>query len=163
MTETLIRAQSTDATGPFGIGLQLFERALDIHESAEAEDMPTLGSKDQVGPILMVRHWPRHMWLIGEHLAPTDGVIDISHGYAVLRLRGPGALLFLADYTSADLRSFSVRSAGTVRCALGPYAVVLWWDITRDIRIAIERSIAQSLVDHLKLLVQRRGPLDHLD
>ena len=163
MDRTLIRARATDVTGPFGVGLQLFERMLDIYEVSEAKCMPAMGCKGQIGPMLALRHWPTHIWVVGESVVPVEGAIDISHGHAVLRLRGPGALHFLADYTSADLRATKVRNAGTLRCALGHYAVVLWWDITRDVHIAVERSVAQSLVDHLKLLVQRRLPLDHLD
>lgn len=163
MFKTLIRAPATNATGPFGHGLQLFERLLDIHEKPEANAMPAMGGKALQDQMLKLRHWPDHFWVVGENLLLAGDAIDISHGHAVLRLRGPGALYFLADYTSADLRSADVRNTGTVRCLLGPYAVLMWWDITRDIHIAVERNMAQSLVDYLKLLVQRRRPLDNLD
>lgn len=162
MVKTLIRAPATNATGPLGHGLQLFERQLDIHEKHEAKAMPAMGGKALQDQMLKLRHWPGHFWMVGENLPLTDDAIDVSHGHAVLRLRGPGALYFLADYTSADLRAANIRNTGTVRCSLGPYAVLMWWDITRDIHIAVERNMAQSLVDHLKLLVQRRRALDHL-
>lgn len=163
MAETLIRAPATNAKGSFGHGLQLFERLMDIHEKPEAKVMPAKGGKALQDQIITLRHWPGHVWVIGKNLPRTDDAVDVSHGHAVLRLRGPGALHFLADYTSADLRATDIRNAGTVRCALGPYAVLMWWDITRDMHIVVERSLAQSLVDHLKLLVRRRKPLDHLD
>nr|WP_309503689.1 hypothetical protein [uncultured Roseovarius sp.] len=163
MSETLLRSPATDAAGPLGLGLQLYEQPLEIRVTHNLASAPALGQIQRDGEITRLRHWPEQVWHVaasGSHL--SDGT-DISHGQIVLRLRGHGALRFLADYTTADLRAATIRQAGTVRTRLGHYTVLLWWDITRDIHIAVDRSQAQSLVDHLRALIKRREPHEHLD
>jgi hypothetical protein len=162
MDKPLIRRPATDANGQLGCGLRLSELLLDIHMVHALEDAPPIGTKSQNGASLALRHWPDHFWHVGKTLKLSADCVDISHGHTVLLLSGPGALYFLADYATADLQSATYRLAKTVRTQLGQYSVLLWWSTTSDIHIAICRSHAQSFVEHLRLLVQRRTASEHM-
>jgi hypothetical protein len=106
-----------------------------------------------------MRLWPARIWCIGADALDIGlSRINVGHGNTVLRLRGPNALYFLADYASADLRAAPIRSASMVRCRLGAYNTTLWWTNTRDLYVVVDRSLAQSLVDHLRALALRRDP-----
>lgn len=163
MTEPLIRSPATDANGRLGLGLHLVERMLEICETADCDSAPVFGERMTDGAVTRLRHWPDRVWHVAETGDDLPEGTDIGHGIAVLCLRGPGALRFLADYCTADLRSAAIRRSGTVRTRLGQYTVLMWWNLTRDIHIATERSHAQSLADHLRALANRREPHEHLD
>ncbi|MFS4583647.1 hypothetical protein [Phaeobacter sp. C3_T13_0] len=163
MDDRSLRSPATDANGPFGLGLQLFEHVLEICETADSSASPAFGQCQRDGPVTRLRHWPDRIWYVSEHADSLPKGTDIGHGVVVLGLRGNGSLRFLADYCTADLQSAAARQAGTVRCGLGQFTVLMWWDITRDIHITIDRSQAQSLADFLRALVKRRELHDHLD
>ena len=163
MIETPLSSPATDATGPFGLGLQLFERQMGICETADSGGAPALGQRQTDGAVTRLRHWPDRVWHVVDTQHELPKGVEIGHGVAVLRLRGHGALRFLADYCTADLRSAAIRRAGTARTRLGHYPVLMWWDTPRDIHIAIDRGLAQSLADHLRALAARRTPQEHLD
>jgi sarcosine oxidase gamma subunit len=82
-------------------------------------------------------------------------VTDISHGICELSLVGDQALDFLGNHTSANLKDPRVTETRNLRCLLGQYPVILWWDQVADIRLLVDRSYAQSLCDYLKHLMQR--------
>lgn len=174
MPDTNVLAPATDANGPLnaGSGLRLDELAVRISVLAspspaaldaglaEAGLSLGLGQKRQSGDTPVLRFWPDRCWIAGEVPALPDGMYltDISLGQTVLCLRGVEALHFLAHYASADLLAASVRRERALRCRIGPYDVTLWWDNTRDLRLAVARSFAQSFVDFLRAAAQRHWP-----
>ncbi len=163
MDSLATRFGATDALGPFGLGLQLFEQPFKIHISHDTGGCPRMGNKTNVSNVLCLRHWPDRIWCIYDPNQTMEGGTDISHGQVILRLRGSGALTFLTDYTPVDLCREPICAAGTVRSHIGRMPVVMWWDITSDIHIAIERSYAQSLVNLLREYIKRRTTEEHQD
>ncbi|MGB3313460.1 MAG: hypothetical protein WBB85_03530 [Albidovulum sp.] len=176
MAEALIPTPATDAAGYLDRRLDLrldeefhlltecaapLPKAMD--DALQVAGTPLgLGQTRATGNGRLIRLWPARLWCLGTLPSGLDlRATDISHGHVILRLRGPGALHFLADYASADLRAAPIRSAATLRCAIGAYAALLWWANTRDVHIAIDRSLAQSFTDHLRDLT-RRHPAHHL-
>lgn len=141
----------TELAAPSAAGL---DRALD----AAGIDLPLGRGLVRAGG-RMIRLWPTRLWYVGPD-APDLGLAStsIGHGHCVLRLRGPDALYFLADYASADLRAAPIRRAALLRCRIGHYDATLWWLNTRDLFVVVDRSLAQSFVDHLRALVRRRDP-----
>lgn len=174
MSETVVPAPATDAKGPLNAvsGLRLDELAVRISVLAAATPAALdaglaaaglslmLGQKRQSGGSMTLRFWPDRCWVVGEIPTLPDGMYltDISHGQSVLCLRGVEALHLLAQYASADLLAASVRRERALRCRIGPYDVTLWWDNTRDLRLALARSLAQSFVDFLRASAQRHWP-----
>ena len=134
------------------------EARLDNALDAAGIDLPLGRGLMHAGGRLM-RLWPTRVWHIGAD-APNIGLVctSIGHGHCILRLRGPDALYFLADYASADLRAAPIRRAALLRCRIGSYDATLWWLNTRDLYVVVERCLAQSFVNHLRALVRRRNP-----
>ncbi|MGB5870574.1 MAG: hypothetical protein WBH04_10260 [Albidovulum sp.] len=170
----LVPAPATDAAGYLDrqLGLRLDEehhRLSNLAAPSQAAMEAALGLAGLDLPVgqrllrtdhLLIRLWPAQLWCLGtppQDLSLTQ--TDIGHGQAVLRLRGQHALHFLADHASADLRATQIRRAATLRCRIGLHNVTLWWAHTRDVSLAVDRSLAQSLVDHLRALTRRRNPL----
>ncbi len=174
MAEPVHLAASSDAAGPLDAvcGLRLDEVAVPVHVLAASSPARleaglasaglslALGQKRPCGDGMLLRLWPDRCWIVGEIPALPAGMVpgDISHGQTVLCLRGVEALHFLAQHASADLLAASVRHQRTLRCRVGPYDVTLWWETTRDLRLAVERSLAQSMVDFLRAAAQRHWP-----
>jgi sarcosine oxidase gamma subunit len=161
MSELGVLAFATDAAGPLAVasGLRLDELALQINVMAASTPAGLdaglakaglslgLGQKRPSGDGLLLRFWPDRCWVIGAVAALPAGLAltGISHGQTVLCLRGVEALHFVAKYASADL-------------LVGPYDVTLWWETTRHLCLAVERSLAQSFVDFLRSAAQRQQP-----
>lgn len=82
-------------------------------------------------------------------------VTDISHGFCELSLTGSNAIEFLNSYTTVDLTGTGNPSGRNLRCLLGQYRIILYWDDANDVRILIDRSYTQSFVDYLDILYQR--------
>ena len=80
---------------------------------------------------------------------------DISHGFCELSLSGTSALDFLNSYTSAELTDPGVTTSRCLRCRLGHYQIILWWDDINEIHMLVDRSYAQSLCDYLDTLSLR--------
>jgi hypothetical protein len=174
MADLGLLSTATDAAGPLtsASGLRLHELALPIAvlaapspaalEAGLAEAGLTLGlgQKRPLGDALLLRFWTDRCWVIGTPLAlPARLVLtEISHGQTVLRLRGIEALHFVAQYASADLLAAEARREKAARCRVGPYDATLWWETTRDLRLAVERSLAQSFVEFLRSAALRHGP-----
>lgn len=172
MAEMGVLASATDAAGPLSAAsvLRLDELALQINVLAasspavldaglaEAGLSLGLGQKRPAGTGLLLRFWPDRCWIVGAPSAlPAKLVLtDISHGQVPLCLRGVEALHFVAHYASADLLAAKARREKALRCRVGPYDVTMWWETTRDLRLAVERSLAQSFVDFLRSAAQRQ-------
>ncbi|MCP5087613.1 MAG: hypothetical protein GY952_12515 [Rhodobacteraceae bacterium] len=157
MTDLIQRTHSTDADGPIGAGLRLMEQTMQMHVDPDTHGALGMGQKTETEGVQALRHWPDRVLLVSSSLpCPVKGV-EISHGQSVLFLHGPGALRFLADYSSADLFAKPVSEAGTLRSRIGRFDLLFWWDDPQNVHIAVSRSYAQSFVDHLRLLASRRS------
>ena len=106
--------------------------------------------------------WPHKAYLISAEsslpgslsdLAPM--MTDISHGFCELSLTGNAALEFLNSYTSAELTDPQVTTNRCLRCLLGHYQIILWWDEVNEIHMLVDRSYTQSFCDYLETLSLR--------
>lgn len=174
MSELGVLASATDAAGPLTVasGLRLDELALQINVMAASTPAGLdaglakaglslgLGQQRPSGDGLLLRFWPDRCWVVGAVAALPAGLAltEISHGQTVLCLRGVEALHFVAKYASADLLAATVRREKALRCRVGPYDVTMWWETTRHLCLAVERSLAQSFVDFLRSAAQRQQP-----
>lgn len=125
-------------------------------ETARFGDMLTRDS------MRLIQLWPRKSYLLAEQsLLPdmlqeySSMITDISHGICELSLVSDQALEFLDVHTSANLRDQRISQTRNLRCLLGQYPVILWWNQDSDIRLLVDRSYAQSLRDYLNHLMQR--------
>ncbi len=106
--------------------------------------------------------WPHKAWLISSTAELPHTVddfcgimTDISHGYCEFRLGGEHTLEFLGSYSSANPADQCAGAKRSLRCLLGQYPVLLWWDDIADIRLLVDRSYAQSFYDYLASLMAR--------
>ena len=168
MAEHLHPQPATDAAGfiPGPLGLRLDEAFLPITALRGRPDvldrLLPLGHYRQAESTLSLRFWPHMIWHSG---AVPDGAwqkTDISHGLIHLQLRGVEALHFLAHYTTADVQSVPLRQARAVRTKLNHYDCAIWWANTRDVHLMTDRSLAQSLCDHLRTLARRHNGAETL-
>lgn len=170
---------ATDAMGLLNgtLELRLDERLMSVQEvlSKDAQSLNIslektaielpIDSKRKTDDGIQLRLWSNKYMDInenGQHVLPEGlRATDVGHGHSCLRLRGINALHFLANYTTADLRSYSIRNSATLRTKIGPYDALLWWDNTRDVHMMVDRSYAQSFVDHIRALALRHDPSDY--
>jgi len=110
----------------------------------------------------LLQLWPHKAWLLSSNAQLPHAVddfsgmmTDIGHGFCEFRLRGEHALDFLDSYSSANPAHQSGGTRRSLRCLLGQYPVVLWWEDSADIRLLVERSYAQSFYDYLASLMAR--------
>lgn len=110
----------------------------------------------------LLQLWPSKAYLLYDHPALPDPLqefssmlTDISHGMSELSLVSDQSLDFLNHHTSVNLQDPRIADSRSVRCLLGQYPVIIWWDQISDIRLLIDRSYAQSLRDYLNHLLQR--------
>lgn len=164
MAEPLIPRPASDAGGhlPGPLGLRLDEEFLPLTAlggAAEALDaIIPFGTWRQTNGALFLRYAPGTVLLSGPCPDGPYIAVDIGHGLTRLRLRGVEALHFLDQYTCADLHAIQVRRDRAARTRLNHYDCALWWPTTRDINILVDRSSAQSFVDHLRALSLRHDP-----
>lgn len=83
---------------------------------------------------------------------------DIAHGYRQFRVEGTQAFAFVASYVSADIAPLRERAA-CLRCRLGQYTVMLWWEENHAIHFLLERSYAESFAEYIDVLMARWRPL----
>ena len=121
-----------------------------------------LGSMLTVDSLRLIHLWPHKAYLmsaqpslpgLAHEFSPM--MTDIGHGFCELSLAGDDAFEFLGTHTSADLMDTRIAATRNLRCMLGQYQVILWWDQVSDIRILVDRSYAQSICDYLGHLMQR--------
>ena len=105
--------------------------------------------------------WPHKAYLLSAEsslpgtLADRAAMItDISHGFCELSLTGTTALEFLNSYTSVDLDP-RVEANRCLRCQLGHYPIIFWWDDVSEIHMLVDRSYTQSFCDYLETLSLR--------
>jgi len=110
----------------------------------------------------LIQLWPQVAYLISAEDSLPDTayefeslITDIGHGFCDLNLSGEGALVFLNDYSSADLDQQFVNSNRTVRTSLGHFQILLWWDEASNIHILVDRSYAQSFTDYIGHITSR--------
>jgi sarcosine oxidase gamma subunit len=113
----------------------------------------------------LLQLWPHKAWLLASNTGLpgalddfSDIMTDIGHGFCEFRLAGEQALDFLGSYTSANPAQLSNGAGRSLRCLLGQYPVVLWWEDNADIRLLVERSRAQSFYDYIANLMARWSP-----
>ena len=109
----------------------------------------------------LLRLWPhKALLLTGNSPLPARANVfeammtDVSHAFCELGLQGDGVFEFVNDHTSAPLPK---APTAALRCLLGHYPVVLWWQEKTDIRILVDRSYALSFCEYLQILEQRRS------
>ena len=110
----------------------------------------------------LIHLWPHQAYLLAEQPSLPESLhqfssmfTDISHGICELSLIGDQALAFLDNHASVNLKNQQITETRNLRCLVGQYPVILWWDQGSDIRLLIDRSYAQSLCDYLNHLMQR--------
>lgn len=106
--------------------------------------------------------WPHKAYLRSTEISPPElpadcssMLTDISHGFCELSLKGSNPLEFLDNYTSVDLGTAENTTKRNLRCLLGQYQIILWWDDITEVHILVDRSYAQSFRDYLDTLFQR--------
>ncbi|MCP4433845.1 MAG: hypothetical protein GY806_22985 [Gammaproteobacteria bacterium] len=124
--------------------------------------------KPQSGSVLQQNQWrfillsPSRGFLMSESLALPQAdaayntlLTDISHGYREFCLTGGQPFEFAGLYVSVDLNNTIDKKTGSLRCRLGQYACLLWWDDNTNLHILVERSYAQSFGEYLNHLLLR--------
>ena len=135
--------------------LSVITQAL-FHETAQFGSMLTTDS------LRLIHLWPHKAYLLaaqpslpGALQEFSSMLTDISHGFCELSLVDNQALELLDCHTSANLKDTQVAKTRNLRCLIGQYQVILWWDLVSDIHILIDRSYAQSFCDYLEQLRRR--------
>lgn len=125
---------------------------------------PRPGEVLKADSLHLLQLWPHKAWLLASSaqlphtLDDYSGIItDIGHGYCEFRLSGEHALDFLGGYTSDSPANRCAAAKPSLRCLLGQYPLVLWWENSADIRLLVERSCAQSFYDYIASLMARRS------
>ncbi len=128
----------------------LFGRAIDPGAMAGDEDLR------------LIRLWPHKALLLStDPVLPTAAsemtsmATEVGHGLCELGLGGSQVFVFLNSYATVDMDAAGISAASCVRGRLGHYPATLWWDDKRDIRVLIDRSLAQSFCDWIGHLAQR--------
>ncbi len=123
---------------------------------------PRSGEVLKTDSLRLLHLWPHKAWLLSSNVRLPHAVddfssimTDIGHGFCEFRLRGEHALDFLGSYSSANPADQCVGAKRSLRCLLGQYPVLLWWDDIADIRLLTDRSYAQSFHDYLASLMER--------
>lgn len=140
------------------------ETSLADFETALFGTSAGIGGLLQGEALCLLRLWPHQAYLRVEQAALPASlqkyahlVTDLSDGYCEFRLVGERAFDFVADYLSADLAQQPAGPA-CLRCRLGHFVVILWWDEQREPRLLVERSCAQSFADYIDTLMARWRP-----
>lgn len=112
----------------------------------------------------LLRPWPHQAYLHGDQASlpaaagPFAALLtDIADAYCAFRLDGNAAFDFAGLYLSAELAAIHTDH-GCLRCRLGHYTVILWWQDRNGLQLLLERSLARSFADYLGLLMTRHRP-----
>lgn len=117
----------------------------------------------QSDDLRLLRPWPQRALLAAQAPLPAslqpyaELMTELSDAYCEFRLAGEHAFDFVADYLSADLARQPLRPA-CLRCRLGHYLVILWWDDRHEPYLLVERSCAHSFADYIDILMARWRP-----
>ena len=135
---------------------------LNAFTAAVFASAPRPGEVLKMDSLRLLQLWPHKAWLLASSPELPRGLddygdmmTDIGHGYCEFRLGGEQALDFLGSYTSSSPAQQCNGAKRSLRCLLGQYPVLLWWDDSADIRLLVERSLAQSFYDYLASLMAR--------
>jgi len=116
------------------------------------------GNDDQ----LLLRLWPHKIYLLSEdreiprNIKPLACLMtDISDAYCSFQISGDHAYPFIKNYLSAKL---AMQEPGCLRCKLGHYNVILYWQNPDQAQLLVERSYSCSLDDYIKSLIARWRP-----
>ncbi len=141
------------------------DQELDSFSRALFGQPTAIGTMRGEETLRLIRLWPHRALLLSTNpLLPAavkemaDMASEVGHGVCQLGLAGADAHAFLGGYVSVDLATAGIGAARCVRCLLGHYPIMLWWDDIHDIRILIDRSLAQSFGDQLQQLALRWSP-----
>ncbi len=141
------------------------DQGLDSFSQALFGQPTAIGTMRGDETLRLIRLWPHQALLLSTNpVLPAaakemaDMASEVGHGICELGLAGADARAFLSSYVSVDLAAAGISAAGCVRCLLGHYPIMLWWDEIHDIRILTERSLAQSFCDQLQQLALRWSP-----
>ena len=136
----------------------------DLDSFAQAVFAETMRPGEMLGndSLRLICLWPHKAYLqstdtsLPEPLHDfTSMVTDISHGFCELSLTCNNPLEFLNSYTSVDLTDAGNPTGRNLRCLLGQYQIILFWDDASDIRILVDRSYTGSFCDYLDILYRR--------
>jgi sarcosine oxidase gamma subunit len=140
------------------------ESSLSNFETALFDASAGIGNMLHSVSLRLLRLWPHQAYLLADNQPLPASVpefeslmTDISDGYFEFRLSGEQAFSFIANYLSADLAKSDLGSA-CLRCRLGHYVVILWWEDRHQLQLLIERSYAQSFADYIESLMARWRP-----
>ena len=111
----------------------------------------------------LLRAWPHQVYLLTDeaHLpiatAPFAAqMTDIADAFCAFDFDDEAAFDFIADYLSADIRQIG-SGHHCLRCRLGHYTVLLWWQNRERLHCLVERSLAQSFENYVRHLMTRRS------
>lgn len=123
---------------------------------------PRSGEVLKMDSLRLLQLWPHKAWLLSSSAQLPRTVddfnailTDIGHGYCEFSLCGEHALGFLGSYSSTNPAQQCGGAKRSLRCLLGQYQVLLWWDEFDDIRLLVEHSYARSFSDYLASLMAR--------
>jgi hypothetical protein len=140
------------------------ESSLSEFETALFGASIEVGATVHNSSLRLLRLWPHQAYLLATDqslpasIRDYDALLtDISDTFCGFRLSGEHAFGFLANYLSADLLSIDADSA-CLRCRLGQYVVILWWDDRQQLHLFLERSLTQSFADYIETLMARWRP-----
>ncbi|MCP4332329.1 MAG: hypothetical protein GY785_06710 [Gammaproteobacteria bacterium] len=135
---------------------------LNAYTEAVFNAAPRPGEVLKMDSLRLLYLWPHKAWLLSSSAQLPRTVddfstilTDIGHGYCEFSLCGEHALDFLGSYSSTNPAQQCGGAKCSLRCLLGQYQVLLWWDDFDDIRLFVERSYARSFYDYLASLMAR--------
>lgn len=139
-------------------------REFDLRAFSQAIFAETLqfGKMLSLNSLRLIHLWPHKAYLLSSEITLPEALseyasmmTDIGHGFCELSLGGRTVLEFLDNYTSVDLMNPNITRTRNLRCLLGQYQIILWWDDSCDIRILVDRSYVLSFCEYLEQLILR--------
>ena len=161
MTEPPFRLTAVDIAGLWSIQAGREQSLDDVARALFADADPHTSLALDEGRYLL-RAWPHQAYLLtAEAGLPTAAkpcetlITDIADAYCAFNLEGAAAFDFIADYLSADIRD-TAPGPQCLRCRLGHYNLLLWWQKRERLQILVERSLAHSFEGYIAQLALRR-------
>ena len=134
---------------------------LDRFTKTVFKQTPNMGQMLINNECRLLQLWPHKSYLLSDNptlpltITSFESIMtDISHGFCELSLGGERAFDFIKLYVTVNLNSENYRDSRHLRCCLGQYSILLWWDDSKEIHILVDRSYAQSFRDFLNHLMQ---------